>query len=104
LREMAARGWDLAAEASGHLIQKRVCPSGDGLATALSVLRALVHRPVAERLSWTFTPWPQRLVNVVARERRPVEAMPALQGVMAALEARHGARARQVIRWSGTEP
>jgi phosphoglucosamine mutase len=104
LREMAARGWDLAAEASGHLIQKRVCPSGDGLATALSVLRALVHRPAAERLSWTFTPWPQRLVNVVARERRPVEAMPALQGAMVALEARHGAKARQVIRWSGTEP
>lgn len=104
LREMAARGWDLAAEASGHLIQKRVCPSGDGLATALSVLRALVRRPVAERLSWTFSPWPQRLVNIVARERRPVEAMPALQGAMAGLEARYGARARQVIRWSGTEP
>jgi phosphoglucosamine mutase len=104
LREMAARNWDLAAEASGHLIQKRVCPSGDGLATALSVLRALVHRPAAERLSWTFAPWPLRLVNVVAKERRPVEAMPALQAAMAALEAEHGGRARQVIRWSGTEP
>ena len=104
LREMAARGWDLAAEASGHLIQKRVCPSGDGLATALAVLRALMHRPAAERLSWAFAPWPQRLVNVVARERRAVEAMPALQGAMADLEARHGAKARQVIRWSGTEP
>ncbi|HXC17525.1 MAG TPA: hypothetical protein VNV60_08810 [Holophagaceae bacterium] len=104
LREMAARGWDLAAEASGHLIQKRVCPSGDGLATALSVLRALVHRPKAERLFWTFAPWPQRLVNVVARERRPVEAMPALKAAMAALEARYGTQARQVIRWSGTEP
>ena len=104
LRELAARGWDLAAEASGHLIQKRVCPSGDGLATALSILRALIHRPEAERLSWTFSPWPQRLVNVVASERRPVEAMPALKGAMAAVEARHGARARQVIRWSGTEP
>jgi phosphoglucosamine mutase len=104
LREMALRGWDLAAEASGHLIQKRVCPSGDGLAAALSALRALMHRPPAGRLSWTFTPWPQRLVNVVARERRPVEAMPALQAAMAALETRHGTKARQVIRWSGTEP
>jgi phosphoglucosamine mutase len=104
LRELAAKGWDLAAEASGHLIQKRVCPSGDGLATALAVLRALLRRPAAERRSWAFTPWPQRLVNVVAAERRPVEAMPALQGVMASLEARHGAGARQVIRWSGTEP
>lgn len=104
LRELAARGWDLAAEASGHLIQKRVCPSGDGIATALSVLRALMHRPAAERLSWTFTPWPQRLVNVVAKERRPVEAMPALQAAMSALEGRQDAKIRQVIRWSGTEP
>lgn len=104
LREMAIQGWDLAAEASGHLIQKRVCPSGDGLATALSVLKALIHRPPADRLTWTFHRWPQRLVNVVATERRPVEAMPALRGAMAAVEARHGAQARQVIRWSGTEP
>lgn len=104
LRELAARGWDLAAEASGHLIQKRLCPSGDGLATALSVLKALLRRPPAERLAWTFTPWPLRLVNVVARERRPVEAMAALQEAMASIETRYGARARQVIRWSGTEP
>ncbi|HET8714719.1 MAG TPA: hypothetical protein VFM16_02765 [Holophagaceae bacterium] len=104
LRELAARGWDLAAEASGHLIQKRVCPSGDGLATALAVLTALLRRPAADRLGWTFRPWPQRLVNVVARERRPLEAMPALQGAMAEVAARHGSRARQVIRWSGTEP
>lgn len=104
LREMAIHGWDLAAEASGHLIQKRICPSGDGLATALSVLRALLHRPIAERLSWTFQPWPQRLVNVVAKERRPVEAMPALQAAMSAWQGKPGAKARQVIRWSGTEP
>ena len=104
LRELASRGWDLAAEASGHVIQKRICPSGDGLATALSILRALVHRPAAERTSWTFEAWPQRLVNVVARERRPVEGMAALKGAMAAVEARHGSEARQVIRWSGTEP
>ena len=104
LRELALRRWDLAAEASGHLIQKRVCPSGDGVATALAVLKALIHRPPAERLTWTFQPWPQRLVNVLATERRPVEAMPALRGAMAAVEARYGAQARLVIRWSGTEP
>ncbi len=104
LRELAAKGWDLAAEASGHLIQKRVCPSGDGLATALSVLRALLHREPARRLDWTFAPWPQRLVNVVAKKRKPVESMKTLKGAMTGLESRHGSRARQVIRWSGTEP
>jgi len=104
LREMAARGWDLAAEASGHLIQKRVGPSGDGLAAALAVLRALMHRPVDRRWAWTFRPWPQRLVNVMARDRKAVEACGELTAAMSAIEARWGDGVRQVVRWSGTEP
>lgn len=104
LREMAKRGWDLAAEASGHLIQKRIGPSGDGMAAALSVLRALLHRPLASRWDWTFRPWPQRLVNVVARERRGVENCEDLAEAMRVIEERWGEGVRQVIRWSGTEP
>ncbi len=104
LREMARRGWDLAAEASGHIIQKRIGPSGDGMAAALSVLHALLRRPADERWSWTFRPWPQRLVNVVARQRRNVEACPDLNSAMADISARWGDGIRQVIRWSGTEP
>lgn len=104
LREMGRRGWDLAAEASGHLIQKRVGPSGDGLAAALAILRALLHRPEASRWDWTFRSWPQRLVNVRARDRRPVEACRELGAAMAEVEARWGEGVRQVVRWSGTEP
>jgi phosphoglucosamine mutase len=104
LREMAKRGWDLAAEASGHLIQKRVGPSGDGLAAALSILRALLHRPADRRWAWTFKPWPQRLVNVMARDRKAVEACLDLQAAMTGIEARWGDGVRQVVRWSGTEP
>lgn len=104
LRELKARGWDLAAEASGHLIQKRIGPSGDGLATALSLLRALLHRPAGSRFDWTFTPWPQRLVNVKAQARKAVDACPRLTGAMSAIDARWGQGVRQVIRWSGTEP
>jgi len=104
LREMAKLGWDLAAEASGHLIQKRVGPSGDGLAAALAVLRALLHRPVEHRWVWTFEPWPQRLVNIKARDRKAVEACPALCAAMTAIDARWGDGVRQVVRWSGTEP
>jgi phosphoglucosamine mutase len=104
LREMAKRGWDLAAEASGHLIQKRVGPSGDGLAAALSILRALLHRPVEHRWAWTFRPWPQRLVNVMARDRKVVEGCEDLVLAMAAIDARWGDGVRQVVRWSGTEP
>jgi phosphoglucosamine mutase len=74
------------------------------MAAALSVLRALLHRPADQRWNWTFRPWPQRLVNVVARERRKVEACPDLTLAMADITARWGDGVRQVIRWSGTEP
>jgi phosphoglucosamine mutase len=104
LRELARRQWELAAEASGHLIQKDVGPTGDGLATALSALYALLRRDRAQRWSWRFQPWPLRLVNLLARDRRPVEDCPVLLAAMRDLETRHGADLRMVVRWSGTEP
>ena len=104
LREMAKLGWDLAAEASGHLIQKRVGPSGDGLAAALAIVRALLHRSPEHRWDWMFRPWPQRLVNLLARDRRAVETCETLGSAMAAIDARWGEGVRQVVRWSGTEP
>jgi phosphoglucosamine mutase len=104
LRELARRNWDLAAEASGHIVQKQVGPSGDGLATALAALRALLKRAPAERWSWQFRPWPLRLVNIVARDRKPVESCPRLLAAMKELEEGHGSDLRMVVRWSGTEP
>ena len=104
LRELGRRNWDLAAEASGHIVQKHVGPSGDGMATALAVLRALLHRSPEQRWAWRFQPWPLRLVNILARDRRPLEACERLLATMRSLEANHGAALRMVIRWSGTEP
>jgi phosphoglucosamine mutase len=74
------------------------------MAAALAVLRALLHRPEDRRWAWTFRPWPQKLVNVKARDRKPVEACRDLLAAMAAIEARWGDGVRQVVRWSGTEP
>jgi phosphoglucosamine mutase len=104
LRELGRRGWDLAAEASGHMIQRHLGPSGDGLATALEAISALLRRPAGERWSWRFSPWPLRLLNVLASDRRPLEECAALSAARAALQAAQGSDLRIVVRWSGTEP
>jgi phosphoglucosamine mutase len=104
VRELRQRGWNLAAEASGHVIQRALGPSGDGLATALAVLRALAHLPSESRWTWRFQPWPLRLLNLVARDRLPLEACHRLLQAQRDLEDRHGEALRIVVRWSGTEP
>ena len=104
LRELALRGWDLAAESSGHVIQKHLGPSGDGLSTAVACLKALLHRTPQARWAWRFRPWPLKLLNLVAPERKELEDCPQLQSVLADLEQQHGHALRVVVRWSGTEP
>jgi phosphoglucosamine mutase len=104
LRELGKRGWDLAAEASGHIIQKHLGPTGDGLATAVSCLKALLHKSPAQRWAWQFRSWPLKLVNLLARDRRPVEDCRQLKQTMGDLQTQHGKALRIVVRWSGTEP
>lgn len=104
VRELGLRGWDLAAEASGHLIQRHLGPSGDGMATALAALQALLHREPEARWAWRFEPWPLRLQNLVVPERKPLEECLRLLEAQAKLETTHVERLRIVVRWSGTEP
>jgi phosphoglucosamine mutase len=104
LRELATRSWDLAAEASGHVIQKHLGPSGDGLSAAIACLKALLHRAPSQRWAWRFQPWPLKLLSLVAPERKDLEACNRLQEAQAKLEREHGHDLRMVIRWSGTEP
>ncbi|MEI8257438.1 MAG: hypothetical protein WCJ30_17325, partial [Deltaproteobacteria bacterium] len=103
-RELRARGWDLAAEASGHVIQRRLGPTGDGIATAVTMLRELLRYRGESRWNWRFEPWPFRTVNVCVAERRPLERCVLLQQVIGSIGGLWGDSVRTVVRWSGTEP
>ena len=103
-RELDKRGLDLAAESSGHIVMRRVGPSGDGLATALAVLRIIMGRPRSDTWGWRFAPWPQKTANLKAPRKKDLKQCPTLQEIIAEVSGGQNPSIRLVIRWSGTEP
>jgi phosphoglucosamine mutase len=105
LEEMRRGGYALGGEQSGHVINLRHGPSGDGLAAGLHLLEALAARGetlaeagrVMERL-------PQRLVNVLVERKGDLAGAEALWAAVRECEAALGEDGRVVVRASGTEP
>jgi phosphoglucosamine mutase len=103
--EMLKGDYLLGGEQSGHIINREVSTTGDGLATALLLLQALrrMDLPLAEAAN-VMERLPQRLVNVRVRDR---EALGTATTVWAAVDAetrRLDGAGRVLVRTSGTEP
>jgi phosphoglucosamine mutase len=105
MEEMLARGLSLGGEQSGHIIFSDYLFTGDGLCTALNVLRtvALTGRPLAD-LASDLTTYPQVLLNVRVREKVELKSVPAVADAIARVEKRVAGQGRLLVRYSGTEP
>jgi phosphoglucosamine mutase len=102
---MLRGGYALGGEQSGHIIIADHLWTGDGLATALSILRVMTDtgRELAD-LANALVTCPQTLVNVRVREKPPVESVPEIAAAVARVEAAQDGRGRVLVRYSGTEP
>jgi phosphoglucosamine mutase len=105
LEELLRVGASLGGEQSGHIIFPQVSLAGDGMITALSLLRALreQEKSLAE-LTSGFEAFPQVLVNVPVREKRPFADLPTVQQVARETEEKLSDKGRLLLRYSGTEP
>jgi len=105
LEELLRVGASLGGEQSGHIIFPRVSLAGDGMITALALLRALreQEKSLAE-LTGGFEAFPQVLVNVPVREKRPFADLPTVQQVARETEEKLADKGRLLLRYSGTEP
>jgi len=103
--EIAERGCSMGGEQSGHVIFSDFLFTGDGIVTALHVLRVMAEtgRELADLAAQLVT-YPQTLVNVRVRQKRELAQVPAARDTMATLEARLAGRGRLLVRYSGTEP
>ena len=105
MEEMLRRGVVLGGEQSGHVIFSDYLFTGDGLATALSVLRTMAStgRTLAD-LTSDLTTYPQVLINLRVKQKVDLQTVPAIAAVMQSVEARLAGSGRLLVRYSGTEP
>ena len=105
LEEMVRRGARLGGEQSGHIIFRDWATTGDGLLTALRVLEVMLASGLElDDLTSELTVYPQLLLNVRVKQKRPLADLPAVNDAIRAAESEFGGAGRVVVRFSGTEP
>jgi phosphoglucosamine mutase len=104
LEAMREGGFTLGGEQSGHIIMSEHATTGDGILTALQVLRrmALTGSSLRE-LSSVVTTLPQVLVNVPGVDRERTDD-PELVAAVTVEQDKLGETGRILLRPSGTEP
>jgi phosphoglucosamine mutase len=104
LEQMLAHNAALGGEQSGHILLPHLATTGDGLLTSLVVLDLIARSGKSiDELTADLKVFPQVIVNVKVREKRPLESIPAVAATIRAAEEDLKDSGRVVIRYSGTE-
>jgi len=101
LEVMRENGINFGGEQSGHIIMHDYAKTGDGLVSALQILALLLTSgQKASKVLRPFSLYPQKLVNIKVKTKKPLDQIEGLSGELEAVEAQH---MRHLIRYSGTE-
>lgn len=101
LEVMREHGINFGGEQSGHIIMHDYAKTGDGLVSALQVLSLIITSgEKASKVLRPFKLYPQKLVNIKVKTKKPLEQIKGLDEKLAEIEAAH---MRHLIRYSGTE-
>ena len=105
MEELLRDNLSLGGEQSGHVIFPDFLYTGDGIVTALSVLRVMAEtgRSLAD-LAGELRTYPQVLLNLRVREKRDWMTIPGAARAIADVEGKLAGRGRLLVRYSGTEP
>ena len=104
--EMLRHGFNLGGEQSGHMIFRDYSTTGDGLVTALQILRIMRAKDTPlSKLAQCWTRFPQLVTNIVVREKRPFEELDNISELVADAETELKSQGGRIfLRYSGTEP
>ena len=102
---LKANNWVLGGESSGHILCGELNTTGDGIVSALQVMRALADaNKTLAQLKSEMTKFPQMMINVNLPKRVDISQNLQINQVVAEAEKRLDGRGRVLLRPSGTEP
>lgn len=104
LEQLLETGSEVGGEQSGHIIFPETSLVGDGMMTALTLLRSISERGLSlAQATDGFVAYPQILVNVKVGEKRPFDEVPQIVEAAKIVEAELHGEGRLLLRYSGTE-
>ncbi|MGI0118352.1 phosphoglucosamine mutase [Zooshikella sp. RANM57] len=103
--QLISNNWCLGGESSGHIICRHVTTTGDGIVSALQVLKAMfcAEQNLYE-LRQGVQKYPQIMINVKMKQQLNISNNAAVQQAVAHAENRLADKGRVLLRPSGTEP
>ena len=105
IEEMISRKLNLGGEQSGHIIFRDFTTTGDGIISALQILR-IMHKtgqPLS-KLKTCLKKFPQAQRNLVVKAKPPIEELREVVKLRDEIERELAGQGRILLRYSGTEP
>jgi phosphoglucosamine mutase len=104
IEEMMKKNLNLGGEQSGHLIFRDFTTTGDGIISALQVLRIMHEsgQPLS-KLKKCLKKYPQAQRNLVVKAKPPIEELREVVKLRDEVERELAGQGRVLLRYSGTE-
>ena len=105
IEAMMKQNLNVGGEQSGHMIFRDFSTTGDGLVSALQILRVVIDskKPLSV-LKACLKKYPQAQRNLRVKEKPPLEELPDVLKLVQAAEGELNGAGRVLLRYSGTEP
>ncbi|MEO7540303.1 MAG: phosphoglucosamine mutase [Pyrinomonadaceae bacterium] len=104
LEKLIETGSEIGGEQSGHIIFPEISFVGDGMMTAMLLLRSIREKETSlSQAAGGFVRFPQTLKNVKVREKRPFADVPEIMDSANQVELELHGEGRLLLRYSGTE-
>src|SRR5690606_6017221 len=104
IQDMLSHKAFLGGEQSGHMIFLDHNTTGDGIVSALQVMRIMIEsESTLSDLASCVKKFPQTLINVPVTKKTPLKKLLEVQKAMQEVEAELGDLGRVLVRYSGTE-